>query len=65
MVKILKHNILFFFKKYHENVARLEQLDHKVEQLFQKDKEILSKYNKAVKIAEEKNMLVKANPTYV
>lgn len=33
MVKILKHNILYYFKKYHENRGKLQALDAKIGQL--------------------------------
>lgn len=65
MVKVIKHNILYYFKKLHENRSVLEELDKNYKELMEKDEKITEKYNKLVKIAEQKNMIVKANKAYL
>lgn len=65
MVKILKHNILYYFKKFHGNKKQLDELDKNYKDLTFKDELLTKKYNEYAKIAEQKNMLVKANRAYV
>ena len=36
-IKVLKHQILHFFKKFHENKAALDDLDKKCEEMNAKD----------------------------
>lgn len=43
----------------------LEALDKNYQELLDKDQKITEKYNKYAKIAEQKNLLVKANRSYL
>lgn len=51
-VKMLKTNIFYHLKKFHENAASLEQLHNSLEDLIEKDKILTEKYNKYIKVAE-------------
>lgn len=65
MVKVIKHNTLYYFKKFNEQRQVLEALDKNYQELQEKDQKITEKYNKYAKIAEQKNLLVKANRSYL
>lgn len=45
MVKILKHNILYYFKKFHTNKALIEELDKNYHELNDKDEKLAKRYN--------------------
>lgn len=65
MVKVIKHNTLYYFKKFNEQKLVLETLEKNYQELQEKDQQITEKYNKYTKIAEQKNLLVKANRSYL
>ncbi len=65
MVKIFKHNTLYFYKKIKENEKILEQLDRDYKQLEQNDKKVTEELNKCAALAKQKKMLVKTNPIYL
>lgn len=45
MVKVIKHNILYYFKKFNENNAIIAELDKNHKDLIEKDEKLLRKYN--------------------
>ena len=64
-IKVIKHQFLYYFKKYHENETLLSELDKRHEELAKKDAELGKKYEAYTKLAEQKNLLVKANKHYL
>ena len=51
-IKILKHQILFYFKKFHENRQKMEELDQRLDEMKEKDNQLTQKYREFVKQAE-------------
>lgn len=61
VIKVLKHQILHYFKKFHENRETEEELDKSYDALMEKDRKLTEKYGELAKLAETRFLLVKAN----
>ena len=43
-IKILKHQILFYFKRFHENRQKLEELDQRLDEMKEKENSLSQRY---------------------